>query len=107
MIYIIYFLYLDLIEKIGPYGEGNPYPVFALKNSKLVDLRLLGNGSHLKFYVQNGNKSFECVWWGKGNLKDHLRFGEILDIAFRPEINFWNGSSKLQLVVEDVNPAQR
>jgi single-stranded-DNA-specific exonuclease len=97
---------VDLIEQIGPYGEGNPYPVLALKNTKLTDIRLLSNGAHLKFFVQSGNKLFECVWWGKGNLKDHLHFGHIIDIAFRPEINFWNGSGKLQLVIEDVKPQQ-
>jgi len=98
---------VDIIEKIGPYGEGNPYPVLALKDAKLVDLRLLSNGAHIKFFIQSGNRSYECVWWGKGNLKDQLHFGEYIDIAFRPEINFWNGSGKLQLVVEDVSPVTK
>jgi single-stranded-DNA-specific exonuclease len=95
---------VEIIEKIGPFGEQNPEPTLVMRNAVVKDLRLLGNGNHLKLVLQSGNYSFECVWWRKSNLKDEIKFGMNVDLAFKPSLNFWNGYTRLQLVLEDMKP---
>ena len=63
---------------------------------------VMGKGKHLKFFITKGSREFECIWWQKGDLKDNIKFGMNIDIAFKPIINIWNGSKKLQLVIEDI-----
>jgi len=91
-----------LLEEIGPFGEANPEPVLAIEKVKIVDIMTIGQGKHLKFYVSKGSREFECIWWQKGDNKNKIKFGMAIDIAFKPTINIWNGSKKLQLVIEDI-----
>lgn len=93
---------VTMIEQIGPFGEGNPEPVLALNGLIITDIILIGNGKHLKFFVTKGGQDFECIWWQKGELKDSLGFGQKIDLAFKPSINLWNRTKKLQLIVEDL-----
>jgi single-stranded-DNA-specific exonuclease len=96
---------VEMIEKIGPFGEQNPEPVLVLRDLVVKDMQMIGQGNHLKLFLQTGNFTFECVWWGKGELKDEIRFGDNVDIAFRPSLNLWNGYTRMQLVLEDMAPA--
>ena len=38
----------------------------------------------------------------KGELKNFIKFGSSVDIAFKPSINIWNGAKKIQFVIEDM-----
>lgn len=91
-----------LIQDIGPFGESNPEPVLMLEKAVIRDIMLLSKGKHLKIYIQKGNQIFECVWWNAGEFKDEIVFGEEIDLAFRLSINNWQGTDRLQLVVEDI-----
>lgn len=93
---------IKVIENIGPFGESNPEPVLAIENAKIVDMMLIGQGKHLKFFITKGSREFECIWWQRGNLKNQIKFGTQVEVAFKPSLNIWNGSQKMQLVVEDV-----
>lgn len=94
------------IEELGPFGEGNPEPLFVLKNVIIREMYPLSNGKHLKLIIQKANQTFECVWWNSGEFKDDLNFGQQVDIAFRMGINTWRGATKLQLVVLDIRPVK-
>ncbi len=96
----------QMINEIGPFGETNPEPVFALMDAKIRDIFAMSGGKHLKLNVEKGNQKFECVWWGAGEFKDQIRFGQKIDLAFKMTINSWQGRERLQLVVEDIRPAQ-
>lgn len=93
---------VQLINEIGPFGETNPEPVFALRKVTIRDIMLLSGGKHLRFNLEKGNQTFEAVWWNAGEYKDEIRFGDIVDVAFKMSINTWRGKQKLQLVLQDV-----
>ncbi len=92
------------IEELGPFGEGNPEPLFVLQGVTIREMYPLSNGKHLKLIIQKANQMYECVWWNSGEFKDDLSFGQKVDVAFRMGINTWRGTTKLQLVVEDIRP---
>ncbi|HLC95157.1 MAG TPA: single-stranded-DNA-specific exonuclease RecJ, partial [Patescibacteria group bacterium] len=50
------------ISLFAPFGEGNPEPVFALENMRIVEMRLVGNGNkHVKLKLASagaGSKQF-------------------------------------------------
>jgi len=93
---------IKMIEKIGPFGEANPEPVIAMEKVKIVDIMQIGKGKHLKLFITKGSQEFECIWWQKGELKNLIKFGMTVNIAFKPSINIWNGSRKIQFVIEDM-----
>ncbi len=66
------------IQEIGPFGETNPEPVLVLERSLVKEIREMSYGRHLKFYIQKGNKIFECLWWNGGEYKDIIKTRYIL-----------------------------
>jgi len=89
------------IQEIGPFGEINPEPFLLIKDTIIRDIRIMSNGKHLKFFIQKGNRMFECLWWGGGNYKDFLRLGSACDLVFKMNINIFQGTPRLQLTIED------
>ena len=58
---------------LEPFGEGNPEPLFALRNVHLADVRPLGlEGRHLQLAVR-GRECPRAVWWNRGDRVEALR----------------------------------
>lgn len=91
------------IERMQPFGAGNPNPVFALNNLTLLQKKLMGsNKNHLKIVVEDTqHNTYDCIWWSKGDIP--LNSGDVLDIAFCPQTNTFNGSTTIQLILQDVH----
>lgn len=91
------------IERLQPFGAANPNPVFSLHNLTLRQKKLMGsNRNHLKLVVEDSNhNTFDCIWWSKGDIS--LNSGDVLDIAFCPQTNTYNGSTTLQLILQDIH----
>ena len=93
---------VKIIQNIGPYGEGNPEPILIIKNVRLRDIFPLSQGKHLKLVFQASGREFEGVWWRRGEMKDVVVFDRHYDVVFKPSINVWNSTERLQLVIEDM-----
>lgn len=91
------------IERLQPFGASNPNPVFALNNLTLLQKKLMGsNKNHLKLIVEDSqNNTYDCIWWSKGDIS--LVSGDRLDIAFCPQLNTYNGSTTIQLIIQDIH----
>jgi single-stranded-DNA-specific exonuclease len=85
---------LHLFEKLKPFGMGNKEPVF-LSNVVVTQKKLLGkNSQHLKLLVKQKDSSrvpMEVLAFSKGHLFDTFTIGNEINIAYRTEINIWNG----------------
>ena len=89
------------LKRLEPFGMGNPEPVLMLRGMTVVERRTVGEG-HLRLRVSRDGCSFVAIAF---NLADRETTG-VIDIAFFPEMNQWNGSSSLQLRVKDLRPAE-
>lgn len=96
---------IDLVEHISqlePFGMNNPSPVFAIKNLKIKEKRLMGeNKNHLRLNCIAGTSEFNCIRWKNGDVS--LVNGDTLDIAFHPQINEFNGNTSVQLIIDDIH----
>jgi len=80
----------EWITRLEPFGEGNPEPVFGMKNAVLCDIRPLGaEGRHIALTV-NGMRA---VWWGRGDLIEELRrtSSAARDVIFTVEESDYGG----------------
>ncbi len=96
---------LDELKKLEPFGHGNPKPVFATRGLLITDEPLIMKERHLKFRLADAyGKRFEAVWWsGVEKLEGRtFRPETSIEIAYTPEVNEWQGTRRLQLVVEDL-----
>lgn len=89
------------MKRLEPFGMGNPEPLLLLRGMKVVERRIVGDG-HLRLRLARGGCTFGAIAF---NLADRETTG-LIDIAFFPEMNQWNGSSSLQLRVKDLRSSK-
>ena len=93
-------LYYEL-KRLEPTGTSNPAPLFCSKNLRIVSKRRIGkDGSHLKLNVADYNCEVEAIAFRMGALYDVL--GELVHLAYHLDLNEWNGTKRLQMVIEDI-----
>lgn len=93
---------VEEISKLEPFGMSNPSPTFAIKNLTLKQKKLMGaTKDHLKLIIDTPNGSKDCVWWSRGDIP--LIQGDKMDIAFAPQLNTFNGTTDIQLVIKDLH----
>ncbi len=90
------------IRQLGPFGMWNKKPVLAMRSLQVLNTRVLGKeGKHHRIVFRSftGEGPFECVYWRSGGRIPVE--GQEIDLAFNPEINVYNNSERLQLVLCD------
>lgn len=91
------------VQRLAPFGMGNPEPRFLLPRAGLSAVEMVGSGgSHLKCRVQVGGREFECIGFGMGRYVPRLwDLGEV-GLVFKLGRDEWLGRIKVQLALEDL-----
>jgi single-stranded-DNA-specific exonuclease len=91
------------IEKMAPFGQGNPEPRLGARGLQVVSSRVVGN-SHLKLKLRQGRgKTMDAIAFDKGSLLGkQVRDGAQLAVVFTPRVNAWNGSKTVELDIRDI-----
>ena len=92
------------LKLLGPFGQGNPEPLFATKGVRLcAPPRRVGTGAdHLQLAVTDHTNSIRCIGFRMGSLEKKLLERDSFDIAYHAAIDSFNGNSSVQLVLEDI-----
>ena len=93
-------LYLSL-QKLAPFGQGNPEPLFVSKNVRIEDVRFVGRDKkHASLIFSQNGKLIRGIYF---NCKDkNLKKGDAVNIAYSLEKDDWNGNGKVQLKIRDI-----
>ncbi len=90
---------LSLLE---PYGSGNPTPMFGLYNMTLRDIRELGGGKHLRLTFSRGESTVYALRFSTTLAEFPYKTGDILDLAVTLDINLYNNSENLSVIVRAI-----
>lgn len=95
---------VDEFEKLGPFGQGNPKPLFGCLDVELAGTpnRCGQSGDHLQLKVRQGEVMLKCIAFGMGDMAEKLRGGMRIDVAAEPSLNHYNGNTTVQLEVKDL-----
>ncbi len=90
------------LEKLEPFGAGNPEPLFYAKNLRRKSEPQVLSRETLKFWVTDGKTSYQAIGFGMSSLKESLLEAESFDLVFTPRMDSWAGNSSLLLEVKDI-----
>jgi single-stranded-DNA-specific exonuclease len=92
---------IEDLERLEPYGQGNPRPLFLAENLEVVSTRIVGE-RHLKLALRQrgGRKIVDAIGFRKAELQP--KTGGAIDVVFTPEIASWDGFERFQIVVRDL-----
>ena len=104
---------IDFITRLEPTGMENPYPLMISRDVTADRVRSMGKeNDHLRFNVKkaSGKKglnfkevTYNAVAFNFGYIAESLKDGDHVDILYAYEVNEYNGSSSLQLIVRDIH----
>jgi len=94
-----------LIQKLSPFGQGNPQPTFLTRQVEVVECRNFGNkGEWLRLKLKQGNVTWQAVDFELQRTRKEIP--SYIDIVYNLEKSRWNGEEVLGLNLRDFAPAQ-
>lgn len=87
------------LDMLAPFGSMNPEPVLCVRNVNVISPTIVGN-NHLKMQISGDGALCNSIWFNKGHFIDII--SGPFDIAFTPQINYWNGVHSVQLKMKDM-----
>jgi single-stranded-DNA-specific exonuclease len=88
------------LDRLEPFGQGNPYPLFMDTGVRVRASRTVGR-RHCQMVLESGSvqgRKHPAIQFNVTGVPagvDHFN-----KIAYRPQWNYWNGKKSLQLIVE-------
>ena len=112
--------FIQELNTLEPFGNGNPKPLFAQKDLNIRGLRVLGaSGNCLKMYLEDKcGYGIEAVYFGDipiffrelekccgalelDRIKKGLSHPVRMDCTYYPDINEWRGQKTIQIVMKN------
>ena len=96
------------LDKLAPFGQSNPRPIFCVNDVQLIDVGTMGNeDQHLSILIEQHGNQIRAVGFGKGEWSKVLSEpGQSFDFACRPVINTFRGRS-VELHLIDYRPSKQ
>ena len=94
-----------VLEDLGPFGAGNPRPVFATREVRVVGQpkRIGRRGAHLAMHVTSGGRARRCVGWRMGELADAVGRAGTCGMAFTCRVsNYRPNRPEVELHLKDL-----
>jgi single-stranded-DNA-specific exonuclease len=91
------------IQKLAPFGKGNPLPTFVSRNVAVVNCHTMGgNGNHLRLKLKQDSTHWGAVAFGLGARLPQVK--SAIDIVYNLELDKWSGQAGLRLNILDIAP---
>lgn len=98
----------DAIQKLEPFGMGNPRPVFQTDKLTITNVRTLGkDNDHLKLWLTDGASDVVALAFGWGEKAGKFKIGTKLDFVYSLNQNNFQGKKSIELKLVDykiINP---
>jgi len=95
----------NLIQKLSPFGRGNPHPTFLSRQVEVTECRNFGNqGKHLELKVKQGDIIWRAVDFASQKAREEIPL--LIDIVYNLEKSWWNGEEVLRLNLCDLAPSK-
>jgi single-stranded-DNA-specific exonuclease len=94
---------VEEIERLEPYGVGNPKPILLSSQVQVVgEPRIVGeHRNHLQLRLRHGNVVMKAIGWNLAEKGRALTAGSSCSVVFHPSINEWNNRREVQLELKD------
>ena len=92
------------IERLEPFGSGNPEPLLGSRSLDVINPKIVGN-NHLKMRLRGNLAAIDSIAFDMGAEFGQMDAPEKIDVVFTPSVNEWKGSRYLQLVIKALRPS--
>ena len=95
---------VEALDELEPCGAGCPRPVLLLRGLTITELTEVGGGKHLRLRLARGRSSWGAIFFSTTAKLAAVSQGDVVDLAFTPQINEYRGLRTVQLNLVDIRP---
>jgi single-stranded-DNA-specific exonuclease len=96
---------IDALNILEPCGNGCPKPVLVMEGMQIERISTVGNGRHLRLRLRHNHYAFPAIFFSCTAQSASVCEGELVDVAFMPQINEFRGEKTVQLNLVDIRPS--
>ncbi len=95
---------IDSLSVLEPCGNGCPKPVLMMEKMVVDRLSLVGNSRHMRLRLRQGHHMLGAICFCATTDTYPIQPGDVVDVAFQPQVNEFRGVRSVQLNVQDIRP---
>ena len=95
---------IDALNQLEPTGNGCPKPVLMMKKLTVDRIQMVGGGKHMRLRLRGGHASVNAIYFSANPETASIRQGDVVDVAFNPQINEFRGERSVQMNILDIRP---
>ena len=96
---------VESLSALEPCGNSCPKPVLVMEKLTADNVMQVGGGRHLRLRLQGNRHSFSGIFFSTTAQAASVSPGDLVDVAFIPQINEFRGEKSVQLNIQDIRPA--
>lgn len=96
---------IESLSVLEPCGNGCPKPTLMMKNLTVERITMVGGGRHMRLRLHTGRQSLGAIYFSASPESVSIQVGDVVDVAFNPQINEFRGERSVQMHVVDIRPS--
>ncbi len=96
---------IDSLAVLEPCGNSCPKPMLMMKNLTIERISMVGGGRHMRLRLRSGRHGINAIYFSANPETASIQPGDLVDIAFTPQINEFRGERSVQMNVQDIRPS--
>ena len=95
---------IESLSALEPCGNGCPKPVLMIAKLIVDRINLVGGGRHMRLRLRSGRQQLNAIYFSATPESASIRPGDVVDVAFNPQINEFRGERTVQMNILDIRP---
>ena len=95
---------IESLSQLEPCGNGCPKPLLVMEGLTVDRIVPVGGGRHLRLRFADSRNSLQGIWFSVNPETAAIYPGDLVDVAFIPQVNEFRGERAVQLNVQDIRP---
>ena len=96
---------VESLQALEPCGNGCPKPVLVMEKLRVERIGQVGGGRHMRLRLRGGQYGFNAIYFSANAQTASITQGDLVDVAFTPQVNDYRGERSVQMNVIDIRPS--
>ena len=96
---------IESLSQLEPCGNGCPKPVLVMEGLIVDRIMQVGGGRHMRLRLHQGRYELQGIWFSATAQTAAIAPGDLVDVAFQPQINEFRGERSVQMNIMDIRPS--
>ncbi len=96
---------IDALQVLEPCGNACPKPVLVMEKLTIDRINTVGGGRHMRLRLRQGNHYINAIFFSATPESASVEPGDVVDVAFNPQVNEFRGERTVQMNVIDIRPS--